>query len=165
MGDARCFAQRSGYKSREIRGSIFFPSLQKIVLTLSGAIRHDHLRAKFVRRLPRSSTWPSFRRVNRERKARSHKQIKNITTDAHRQRHAGESDVKESLKLSAAFPLATSEQSILNRKSKAMTTLNSRNPIDRSPLRSGLPRKQQLPRTQVMWIIRGLLFIALALGY
>jgi hypothetical protein len=46
-----------------------------------------------------------------------------------------------------------------------MKTQNSRNPIDRSPLRSGLPRKQQVPRTQAMGIIRGLLFIALALGY
>src|SRR5215216_514971 len=39
-----------------------------------------------------------------------------------------------------------------------MKTQNSRNPIDRSPLRSGLPRVQPL------WIIRGLLLIALALG-
>ena len=46
-----------------------------------------------------------------------------------------------------------------------MKTLNSRNSIGRSPLRLGLPRKQQLPRTQAMWIIRGFLFIALALGY
>jgi trimeric autotransporter adhesin len=50
------------------------------------------------------------------------------------------------MKLSLPFPLAPSEQSILNRKSKTMKTSNLRNPIDRSPLRSGL------------------LFIALALG-
>src|SRR4029453_7383880 len=39
-----------------------------------------------------------------------------------------------------------------------------RNSISRSRLRRGLPRKQQLPRTQAMWIIRGLLIpLALAL--
>jgi N-acetylneuraminic acid mutarotase len=72
MGDARCFAQRSGYKSREISHSIFFPSPQKIVLTLSGAIRQDHRALSPLGASPQSSTWPSFRRVNRERKARSH---------------------------------------------------------------------------------------------
>jgi hypothetical protein len=50
------------------------------------------------------------------------------------------------LKLSAPFSLAPGEQSILNRKLKNMKTLNLRNSISRSPLRSGL------------------LFIALALG-
>jgi hypothetical protein len=33
------------------------------------------------------------------------------------------------------------------------------------PLRRGLPRKQQLPRTQAMWIIRGFLLIPLALAW
>src|SRR6266567_232351 len=45
------------------------------------------------------------------------------------------------------------------------TALHLRNSIDRSPLRLGLPRKQQLPRTQAMWIIRGFLLIPLALAW
>jgi hypothetical protein len=45
-----------------------------------------------------------------------------------------------------------------------MTTPSLRNSISRSPLRFGLPRKQQLPRTQAMWIIRGFLLIPLALA-
>ena len=46
------------------------------------------------------------------------------------------------------------------------TTIPSiRNSLNRSPLRRGLPRKQQLPRTQAMWIIRGFLLIALALAW
>jgi hypothetical protein len=39
-----------------------------------------------------------------------------------------------------------------------------RNSISRPLLRRGLPRKQQLPRTQAMWIIRGFLLIPLALA-
>jgi hypothetical protein len=39
-----------------------------------------------------------------------------------------------------------------------------RNSISRSPLRRGLPREQQLPRTQERWIIRGFLFIPLVLA-
>src|SRR5207237_2966909 len=35
----------------------------------------------------------------------------------------------------------------------------------RSPFRSGLPRKQRLPRAQAMWIIRGFLLLPLALGW
>jgi Collagen triple helix repeat (20 copies) len=62
------------------------------------------------------------------------------------------------LKLSAPFSLAPGEQSNLNRKLKTMKTLNLRNSIGRSPLRLGLPRVQPL------WIIRGFLLIALALG-
>src|SRR5437870_12278794 len=46
-----------------------------------------------------------------------------------------------------------------------MTTIHVRKLIGRSPLRRGLPRKQQLPRTQAMWIIRGFLLIALALAW
>jgi hypothetical protein len=66
---------------------------------------------------------------------------------------------EDSLKLSAPFPLAPREQSILNRKlTKTMKTLNLRNSIGRSPLRIGLPRVQPL------WIIRGFLLNALALG-
>src|SRR5712691_9931890 len=49
-------------------------------------------------------------------------------------------------------------------KTKNMTTPTLRNSIDRSPLRRGLPRKQQLSRTQPMWIIRGFLLIPLALA-
>src|SRR5437870_4139158 len=51
-------------------------------------------------------------------------------------------------------------------KAKNMTTpsLFIRNSISRPPLRHGLPRKQQLPRTQAMWIIRGFLLIPLALA-
>jgi hypothetical protein len=48
-------------------------------------------------------------------------------------------------------------------KTNNMTTPSIRNSISRSPLRRGLPRKQQLPRTQAMWIIRGFLLIPLAL--
>src|SRR2546422_5776551 len=40
-----------------------------------------------------------------------------------------------------------------------------RTSLSRSPLRRGLPRKQQLPRTQAMWIIRGFLLITLALAW
>jgi uncharacterized coiled-coil protein SlyX len=40
-----------------------------------------------------------------------------------------------------------------------------RTSISRPPLRRGLPRKQQLPRTQAMWIIRGFLLIPLALAW
>src|SRR5712691_4794337 len=40
-----------------------------------------------------------------------------------------------------------------------------RNSISRPPLRRGLPRTQQLPRTQAMWIIRGFLFLPLALAW
>src|SRR6266536_2455499 len=49
-------------------------------------------------------------------------------------------------------------------KTKNMTTLSIRNSISRPPLRRGLPRKQQLPHTQAMWMIRGFLFIPLALA-
>src|SRR5258705_6651588 len=49
-------------------------------------------------------------------------------------------------------------------KTKNMTTIHLRNSISRSPLERGLPRKQQLPRTQAMWIIRGFLLIPLALA-
>jgi uncharacterized coiled-coil protein SlyX len=49
-------------------------------------------------------------------------------------------------------------------KPKKMTTPSIRNSINRSPLRRGLPRKQQLPRTQTTWIIRGFLLIPLALA-
>jgi hypothetical protein len=45
-----------------------------------------------------------------------------------------------------------------------MTTPSIRNSISRPPLRRGLPRKQQLPRTQAMWIIRGFLLIPLTLA-
>jgi len=44
------------------------------------------------------------------------------------------------------------------------THLCLNNSLDRSPWWRGLPRKQQLPRTQAMWIIRGLIFIGLALA-
>jgi hypothetical protein len=36
--------------------------------------------------------------------------------------------------------------------------------IPQSPVRLGLPRKQQLPRAQAMWIIRGFLLIPLVVG-
>src|SRR6266487_2823960 len=49
-------------------------------------------------------------------------------------------------------------------KTKNMTTPSLRNSISRPPLRRGLPRKQQLLRTQAMWIIRGFLLIPLALA-
>jgi hypothetical protein len=51
-------------------------------------------------------------------------------------------------------------------KPNKMTTQSMfiRNSISRPPLRRGLPRKQQLPRTQAMWIIRDFLFTALALA-
>ncbi len=39
-----------------------------------------------------------------------------------------------------------------------------RTSLSRSPLRRGLPRKQQLPRTQAVWIIRGFLLIGLAIA-
>src|SRR5437667_3057749 len=39
-----------------------------------------------------------------------------------------------------------------------------RRSINRPPFRRGLPRKQQLPRTQAMWIMRGVLLIPLALA-
>ena len=45
-----------------------------------------------------------------------------------------------------------------------MTTPSLRNSISGPPLRRGLPRKQQLPITQAMWIIRGFLLIPLALA-
>jgi hypothetical protein len=48
-------------------------------------------------------------------------------------------------------------------KTKNMTTPSIKNSISRPPLRRGLPRKQQFPRTQAMWIIRGFLLIPLAL--
>jgi hypothetical protein len=44
------------------------------------------------------------------------------------------------------------------------TTLCPRNLMNRSHLRRSLPRKQQLPRAQAMWIVRGLLLLMLALG-
>jgi hypothetical protein len=44
------------------------------------------------------------------------------------------------------------------------TIQSVRNSLSRPPLRRGLPRKQQLPRTQARWIIRGCLFIPLALA-
>jgi hypothetical protein len=49
-------------------------------------------------------------------------------------------------------------------KTKKMTTLSIRNSISRPPLRRGLPGKQQLPRTQPMWIIRGFFLIPLAIA-
>jgi hypothetical protein len=49
-------------------------------------------------------------------------------------------------------------------KPKKMTIASIRNSISRPLLRRGLPRKQQLPRTQAMWIIRGFLLIPLALA-
>src|SRR5207245_330682 len=45
-----------------------------------------------------------------------------------------------------------------------MRTPHTINSNSRSPLRRGSPRKQQLPRTQAMWIIRGFLLIPLALA-
>src|SRR5436309_2254523 len=45
-----------------------------------------------------------------------------------------------------------------------MTTPSINNSISRLPLRRGLPRKRQLPRTETMWIIRGFLLIPLALA-
>jgi uncharacterized coiled-coil protein SlyX len=56
-------------------------------------------------------------------------------------------------------------QSQQKMKPKKMTTLSIRNSLSRPPLRCGLPRKQQLPRTQAMWIIRGFLLIPLALAW
>src|SRR5437773_11101652 len=50
-------------------------------------------------------------------------------------------------------------------KTKNMTTQSIRSSINRRPWRRGLPRKQQLPRTQAMWIIRGFLLIPLALAW
>src|SRR5439155_5860478 len=50
-------------------------------------------------------------------------------------------------------------------KTKNMTTQSIRKSINRRPWWRGLPRKQQLPRTQAMWIIRGLLLIPLALAW
>src|SRR5207247_898635 len=44
------------------------------------------------------------------------------------------------------------------------TTLCLRNLMNRSHLRRSLPRKQQLPRAQAMWIVRGLLLLMLALA-
>ena len=44
------------------------------------------------------------------------------------------------------------------------TTLSLRNLMNRSNLRHGLPRREQLPRAQAMWIIRGFLLIPLVLG-
>jgi hypothetical protein len=44
-------------------------------------------------------------------------------------------------------------------------TPSVRTSISRPPLRRGLPRKQQLPRIQAMWIIRGFLLIPLALAW
>ena len=44
------------------------------------------------------------------------------------------------------------------------TTLCLRNLMNRSHLRRSLPRKEQLPRAQAMWIVRGLLLLMLALG-
>jgi hypothetical protein len=49
-------------------------------------------------------------------------------------------------------------------KTNNMTTPSPRNSISRPPLRRGLPRKQQLPRIQAMWIIRGFLLIPLVLA-
>jgi hypothetical protein len=49
-------------------------------------------------------------------------------------------------------------------KTKNMKTLSIRNLISRPPSRRGLPRKQQLPRTQTTWIIRGFLLLPLALA-
>jgi len=48
-------------------------------------------------------------------------------------------------------------------KPKNMTTLSIGNSINRSPSRRGLPHKQQQPRAQAMWIIRGFLLIPLVL--
>src|SRR6266581_7221001 len=48
---------------------------------------------------------------------------------------------------------------------KNMTTVSIRNSMSRPPLRRGLPSKQQLLRTQAMWIIRGLVLIPLALAW
>ena len=39
------------------------------------------------------------------------------------------------------------------------TTLRLRNLMNRSQLRRGLARKEQLQRAQAMWIIRGLLLL------
>jgi uncharacterized coiled-coil protein SlyX len=49
-------------------------------------------------------------------------------------------------------------------KTKNMTTQSIRNSISSPALRRGLPRKQQLPRTKAMWIIRGFPLIPLALA-
>jgi hypothetical protein len=46
-------------------------------------------------------------------------------------------------------------------KPKNMTTPSIRNSISRPLLQRGLPRTQQLPRTQAMWIIRGFLLVPL----
>src|SRR5713101_5926400 len=45
-----------------------------------------------------------------------------------------------------------------------ITSLTHNSSMSRSPLRRGLPRKQQLPRTQAVWIIRGFLLIGLAIA-
>jgi hypothetical protein len=50
-------------------------------------------------------------------------------------------------------------------KPKNMTPKSIRNSTSSPRLRLGLPRTQQLPRTQAMWIIRGFLLIPLALGW
>jgi hypothetical protein len=55
-------------------------------------------------------------------------------------------------------------QSKQKMKPKNMTTQSIRHSISYPPLRRGLPRKQQLPRTQAMWIIRGFLLIPLTLA-
>jgi hypothetical protein len=49
--------------------------------------------------------------------------------------------------------------------SSHLTIPSIRNSISRPPLRRGLPRKQQRPRTQARWIIRGFLLIPLALAW
>src|SRR5213592_950707 len=50
-------------------------------------------------------------------------------------------------------------------KPRKMTTLFVRNSISQPPLRRSLPVKQQLPRSQTIWIIRGVLLIPLALAW
>jgi hypothetical protein len=49
-------------------------------------------------------------------------------------------------------------------QTKNMTTLSISTSISRPPLQRDLPRKQQLPRTEAMWIIRAFLLISLALA-
>src|SRR6266480_1465072 len=49
-------------------------------------------------------------------------------------------------------------------KTKNIISLSIRNSISRSPLRRSLPRKQQLPLSQIMWIIRGFLLIPIVLA-
>jgi hypothetical protein len=65
-------AQKLAQSVVEKRSPNFFRFPKKIVLTLSVTDGQNPTRAKLARRLQRS-TLPSFRTINRERKARSNK--------------------------------------------------------------------------------------------